>query len=293
MNNNSVSIIIPCWNSESQLKQNLPAVLIAAKKVSAEIIIVDDDSNQDNSKLYLSTLKGVKYLQNSTNQGFTKTVNRGVGEATGEIIVLLNTDVAPEPDCFVQALTYFADPHVFAITFNSGEGWAEGRWEDGMLVHYPIRKNAIKPMPSLWASGGQAAFRRNIWQQLGGLDPLYAPFYWEDVDLGYRAWKAGYQILWVPDARCSHHHESSVIKNNFSSSYISRIALRNQLLFIWKNITDPALLGSHLARLPRLLYRYPTAVLSAIPSLPKVVAGRKGRSKLTDTAVLNIWSTNQ
>lgn len=293
MNSNKISVVIPCWNSESQLKQNLPAVLIAAKKVSAEIIIVDDDSTLDNSKLYLSTLKGVKYLQNSTNQGFTKTVNRGVGEATGEIIVLLNTDVAPEPGCFVQALTYFADPHVFAITFNSGEGWAEGRWEDGMLVHYPIRKNAIKPMPSLWASGGQAAFRRNLWQQLGGLDPLYAPFYWEDVDLGYRAWKAGYQILWVPDARCSHHHESSVIKNNFSSSYISRIALRNQLLFIWKNITDPALLGSHLARLPRLLYRYPAAVLSAIPSLPKVVAGRKGRSKLTDTAVLSNWSSNQ
>lgn len=289
----TVSIIIPCWNSESQLKQNLPAVRTAAKKVSAEILIVDDASTLDNSKKYLATLTGIKYLQNSTNQGFTKTVNRGVGEATGEIVILLNTDVAPEPDCFSRALPYFTDPTLFAVTFNSGEGWAEGRWEDGMLVHYPINKDAIKPMPSLWASGGQAAFRRNIWQKLGGLDPLYAPFYWEDVDLGYRAWKAGYQILWVPDARCSHHHEKSVIKNNFKPSYIGRIALRNQLLFIWKNITDPALLGSHFARLPRLLYRYPAAVLSAISFLPKVVAERKRGAKLTDTAVLNIWSNNQ
>ena len=51
-----------------------------------------------------------------------------------------------------------------------------------------------------------------MWLKLGGMDTLYSPFYWEDIDLSYRAWKSGYQILYDPNIIVEHHHESTIAK---------------------------------------------------------------------------------
>lgn len=290
----SISVVIPSWNSEQQLKLNLPSVIKAAKKVNAEIIIVDDASTQDQTRAYLRSLGSkIKYLQNDHNLGFVQTVNRGIAATQTDLVVLLNTDVAPDPACFLNARSYFEDDSLFALTFNSGQGRAGGYWTQGLLHHFPLNDRATKPAPSLWASGGQAMFDRHKWVNLGGLDPLYAPFYWEDVDLGYRAWAAGYQILWVPDCRCVHDHQLSVIKNSFTRRYINRIALRNQLLFVWKNIADTSLLFSHLVSLPRLLLLYPAAVLTALLKLPRALRQRQGAGRLrtrSDQTILKHWS---
>ena len=193
----SVSVIIPSWNSEVQMKQNLPSVFKAAAAVQAEIVIVDDASAYDNSAKYLLSLGSkIRLYQNFENSGFSYTVNRGVKLAKGDLIILLNTDVRPSPDCFVKALKYFTDPSVYALGFNSGEAWMGGEWQGGLFHHFKVAhtiKNKNKANPSLWASGGQAAFSRKKWGSLGGMDPLFKPFYWEDTDMGYRAWKRGWR----------------------------------------------------------------------------------------------------
>ena len=290
----SVTIIIPAWNSESQLKKNLPSVFSAAKQVNAEIIVVDDHSTLDNTVSYLESLGSrIKLIKNTRNLGFTRTINAGVLASKATIVVLLNTDVRPEPDCFRQCLQQFGHDDIFAVTFNSDDSWAGGWWRNGLLEHGSIYQG--KSRSSLWASGGQAAFSRHKWMELGGLDPLYNPFYWEDVDLGYRAWKRGWKILWDPQAHCVHDHEVSVIKHNFSKKYIQQIAQRNQFLFVWKNIHDHTMIKDHLLHFPKFIKNYPLAFCSALLHLPQAFTSRKVEKQLsrhTDQEILSIWKNH-
>ena len=128
--------------------------------------------------------------------------------------------------------------------------------------------------------------------QLGGMDPLYAPFYWEDVDLGYRAWKRGWRIIFDPRAHVVHDHEISVIKHNFSQQHVQSIAQRNQLLFIWKNIHDTKMIRSHLLVLPKFIKNYPQAFFAALVRLPTALRGRGVEQRAcvqSDQQVLANW----
>jgi len=293
----SVSVVIPSWNSESQMKQNLPYVFAAAKAVGAEIVIVDDNSQYDKSADYVKSLgKKVRFYENKENGGFSFTVNRGVSLAKGDLIMLLNTDVRPSPDCFVKALKYFEDESVYALNFNSKEAWMGGEWKDGLFHHFkvePTDKNKNSVNPSLWASGGQGAFDRAKWLQLGGMDLLYKPFYWEDTDMGFNAWKRGWKVLWAPECKVVHDHQKSVIASNFTKEFVMATAQRNQFLFIWKNVTDPAFMLSHFIRLPYFLLKFPLPVLRALTYLPMVIkhrAAAKGHWVKEDRDILKLWT---
>lgn len=292
MTDPKISVVIPAWNSEQQLRKNLPEVLKAAAQVDAEVIVVEDASTLDTSLAYLRSLGSrIQVLANQHNLGFARTVNKGVAAAKGDIVVLLNSDVAPEPTCFRRLEQYFHDPALFAVTLNSGEGYAGGVWQRGFLTHFPISSSSTTPSPSLWASGGQAAFSREKWQKLGGMDPLFAPFYWEDVDLGYRAWQRGWHILFAPDARCQHNHEQSVIKEYYGQSVL-KTALRNQALFVWKNITDTGMIWDHLRHLPGFCLRHPRVCLQASMRLLPALRARARQSaarRVTDKAILVQW----
>lgn len=284
----SISIVIPCWNSVELLKENLPSVMTAAKRADAKIIIVDDASHDDSVK-YLKSLKSeITLYQNDHNLGFGNTVNLGVSHAKTDLVVLLNTDVKPEEDCFVHARNYFVDDRVFAVGFNSREGSMRVNWDRGLFHHFKGDNTKI----SLWASGGQAMFDRKKYMALGGMDELYKPYYWEDTDLGYNAWKRGWTIRWGEDCLCIHDHKGSVIGSHFEKGQIYLTAQRNQFLFIWKNISDSSLLLSHFLYLPLYLLKYPKSVISALRLLPAALASRKKLSpywKLRDEDILKLW----
>lgn len=293
----SVSVVIPSWNSEKQMKQNLRYVFAAAQEVNAEVVIVDDDSQYDQSFAYLKSLGSkVRAYKNTPNLGFSATVNRGVKLAKGEIIMLLNTDVRPSKDCFKNALKYFADPTVYSVGFNSGEAWMGAHWDRGLLHHFkvePTDANRRSVNNTCWASGGQAAFDRRKWLELGGMDLLYKPFYWEDTDMGYRSWKRGWQNLWAPTCHCVHDHQKSVIASNFTREFVLETAQRNQFLFIWKNISDWGYLASHLLHLPYYFVKYPRILWRALLLLPTALASRRRESQFwvkSDREILQKWS---
>ena len=264
-----ITIVIPNYNGEELLKRNLPKVIdsVLSYKGKTEIIVVDDCST-DNSikqiKYQISNVKNtyqkskilIKFLRNDKNLGFSSTVNRGVKEASGEIVVLLNTDVVPEKEFLEPLLKHFSDPKVFAVgcmdksvegsrTVLRGRGI--GQWNRGFLVH---SRGDIDKKNTLWVSCGSGVFRKSIWDKLGGLDTLYNPFYWEDIDLSYRALKSGYKILFEPKSVVSHEHEKGAIKSSYSKAQIKTIAYRNQFIFVWKNVTDLDLQLLHLFWFP-------------------------------------------
>mgnify|MGYP001600951236 FL=1 len=264
----NVSIVIPNYNGEGLLKKNLPKVfdaIFSYKNGRAELVVIDDCS-LDNSINLLKRLKlefeskypQIKFaiIKNETNLGFSSNVNQGIKNSSGDILILLNTDVVPEKNFLMPLLSHFKDKRVFAVgcmdkSIENGRvvlrGRGLGKWEKGFLVH---SRGEIDKTNTLWVSGGSGAFRKSIWDKLGGFNSLYNPFYWEDIDLSYRALKSGYKIVFEPKSIVLHEHEKGAIKKGFTSFEVKNIAYRNQFIFVWKNATDVNLQFLHLLWLP-------------------------------------------
>jgi glycosyltransferase involved in cell wall biosynthesis len=90
--------------------------------------------------------------------------------------------------------------------------------------------------------------------QLGGFDSILSPFYWEDVDLSYRAWKRGWKIIYEPRSMLYHYHRSTISKA-FNPNYIAFIGERNRYLVVWKNIFDCGFLLQYILFIPLRLAR--------------------------------------
>lgn len=254
----SVSVVIPNWNGVYLMEKHLKKTIEATP--NAEIIVCDDVSSDGSVEYLKKNFPDVVVVANKKRQGFAGNVNSGVAKATGDIVILLNTDVEPEKGYLPPLLAHFTDENVFAVgclekswenekTILRGRGVA--KWRKGYYIH---ARGEVDKSDTAWVSGGSGAFRRSMWNTLGGMDTLFNPFYWEDIDLSYRARKAGWKIVFEPKSIVGHYHESGVIKSKYTASDVKRISFRNQFIFIWKNLSDPTILASHILWTPiRLL----------------------------------------
>lgn len=314
-----ISIVIPNFNGRDLLLHNLPQIIKAVedhKDGFVEIIVTDDASKDGSVGAIKHLLEDViprhknvsfKVLENPTgvNRGFSGNVNVGVKAATGDVIILLNSDVIPKKGFLHPLLAHFSEPQVFAVgcmdeSVEEGKivlrGRGIGKWERGFLNH--AAGNLDSPY-TLWVSGGSGAFRKSIWDKLGGLNELYNPFYWEDIDLSYRAQKAGYTVLFEQRSVVRHEHSKGAIKTFYKPFRVRKIVYRNQFLFTWLNLTDTMLIVRHIAWLP---YHIAKAITHkdlaffygfgmAILRIPKVLSYRVRMKKFwrrTDREVIAI-----
>ncbi len=306
-----ISVVIPNYNGEKLLKKNLPRICAVLESADQKVeVIITDDASKDESLAIIqefilskkATLP-IHVVENKRNQGFSSNVNRGVQKATGDVILLLNTDVIPEKGFISPLLVHFDDPYVFAVgcmdksiegdkTILRGRGL--GKWEKGIFIH---ARGEVDRKNTLWVSCGSGMFRKSIWDKLGGLDPLYNPYYWEDIDLSYRALKSGYKLIFEPESTVIHEHDLGSIKTQKSQENITRHAYRNQFIFIWKNVTDTKLFLNHIMWMPlhflkaiiRRDIAYVQGLLSALAKLNSVVSSRMKAKKyfnLTDKQVV-------
>jgi GT2 family glycosyltransferase len=301
-----LSIIIPNYNGAALLEKNIPLVVAAVQhyheqtKGQVEIIVIDDAST-DNSKEILEKFQQNEkkdllqffYEVNEKNGGFSPTVNKGIKKANGDLVVLLNSDVSPEKDFLLPLVQHFSDEKIFAVGMMDKSmeddkevlrGRGIGQWKRGFLVH---AAGKLDKQNSLWVSGGSGMFRKKIWDMLGGLDELFTPFYWEDIDISYRALKSGYKILFEKKSVGIHEHEKGAIKTKYTKDDVQRIAYRNQFIFVWKN-ADETMLWYHIFWLPyhflKALGRRDTnffkGFYSAFLLLPAIIKVRKKVQKL-------------
>lgn len=283
-----VSVVIPNWNGHSLLVKNLPKVIGAKKHKGNKIIeiIVVDDGSTDNSVELLNGKfgKDVRVVVHKKNRGFSYAVNTGVRFAKGTHICLLNTDVVPKKNFLVHTVGLLGSD-VFGVGLHeTGYGPSCGVF-DGYFKH--ANAGELQHVAeSLWVSGGSGLFSKHIWKELRGMDSeLLSPFYWEDVDLGYRAHKRGYKVLWDPSANVEHRHESVINLSNFKRQYLNVIKERNELLFIWKNITSKNLTKKHMMALADRLLHHPGYIKVVAAALLKwrVVSQRRSREKAEST----------
>jgi len=264
----SVTIQILNWDGMTLLEQFLPSVLSAAG--SHRVVVVDNGSTDGSLDMLRTRFPSVDIVPLDRNHGFSVGNNLGVRYATTDVVVFLNNDIATDPAFLAPLLCPFSDPSVFAVASHitvpdaakasQETGNTRARFEQGAFQfrHAPVdafsksggRGSEKNSYAVFWAGGGACAVHRRRFEHLGGFDSLYHPFYVEDVDLSYQAWKRGWKSLLAPDSHVIHRHRATSAAR-FGESFVNNTTRRNQYLFVWKNVTDLSLLLQHLASLPR------------------------------------------
>ena len=252
----AVSVVIPTWNGKHHLKANLASVLAAIEGDPDNEIIVVENASEDGSVEWLrERFPQVRVLALDENLGFGGGSNAGFEAAENDIVVLLNNDMRVEPDFLAPLLEGFADEKVFAVSaqifFSDPEkrreetGLTRGRWSGrGFELGHVIDDRVDRLFPTFYAGGGSSAYDRRKFLELGGFDALLHPFYVEDADISYMAWKRGWKVLYAPGSVVYHEHRGTIGKR-FSEGYIARTIRKNQILVVWKNIHEPGKLAGH------------------------------------------------
>src|SRR5262245_3739497 len=332
-----VSVVIPSWNGLDLLKEFLPSVLEACRVYTddganpVQIIIVDDASVDDTGEWLASqgfraaadnptTLREpargsfhLDLIKNKANAGFGVSCNRAFGRAAHRLVLLLNNDVKIGPDAINRLVRHFDDSDVFAVhcqVFEMDTGRLIGGGKLASFSRGFIRVHASyvgpdepgaeteRPLYSAFAGGGAAMFDRAKFQALGGFEELMSPYYWEDVELSYRAWKRGYKVLYEPAAIAKHRVSATIGKLDRRAVRI--VQQRNRLIFHWIHLHNELLLASHLMWLILLALTAPirlqpwflVSCVKAIACLPCVLR-RRGQERqaamLTDRAVFSLF----
>jgi len=263
----AASVVIPNWNGRDLLERYLPSVIEALKAHSRnEILVVDNGSEDGSAEFVRQNYPEVTVVGLGRNLGFGGGSNAGFRAARNDIVVLLNSDMRVEPDFLQPLLDGFTDPQVFAVSCQiflsdpakrrEETGLTEGWWQDGALrVSHRDDPEVTGLFPCFYAGGGSSAFDRRKFLELGGFDRLLAPFYLEDTDLGFLAWKRGWKVLYQPASVVYHEHRGTIGKR-FSSAHIDGVLKKNFLLFCWKNIHEWPRVAQH------FLFAYLGALLS-------------------------------
>ncbi len=290
MKRNPISVIIPVYKNYEMFYKYLK---INVKYLEGcEVIIMNDYPAENITRPVRKILETARVFNNRKNLGFAGNVNRGVSHSTRSYVMLMNSDVVLKDNGFLKALEHFKrNRNLFAVSFSQKEkggklvGANSGYFENGMINHSGRTTRELSP--NFWAEGGTAVFKKQYFERIGMLDDLFNPFYWEDIDLSYRAWKSGYKVLFDPTIVVEHHHESTIGKY-FDKAKVLKTAFRNQLIFQWKNLTDSDLARDHFFILIKLFFVsllkmdkvFLHGLFNALVRLPAILRSRKKAVKL-------------
>lgn len=259
----SVSFLVLNWNGEKVISRCLKDIFKALENYNnlGEVLVVDNGSTDKSVFLIERDYPQAKLVKLEKNIGFSEGNNIGVRESRGDIVVLVNNDAYLHPDFLVKTVSHFDDDRVFSVTPKvcglDGKTFAMGR--TGLGLKYGLVRLKFfgdiysSPVHCVWSNGGSGLFDRGKYMELGGLLDL---LYWEDTELGYRAWKRkGWKTVYEPRALVYHDHGTSYGKL-LNKKQLKNIRDRNRFLFQWHVTSDPRLIFQHVFFLPFLLSYY-------------------------------------
>ncbi len=252
----AASLVVPNWNGKDLLERFVPSWLAAIRNHPGSEVIVVDNGSTDGSAEWLRThYPEVTVVALPKNLGFGGGSNAGFRAAKNDVVVLLNSDMRVEADFLEPLLAGFTDEKVFAVSCQiflgdptkrrEETGLTGGWWRNGALRVTHREDDKVRELfPCFYGGGGSCAFDRRKFLSLGGFDEILAPFYLEDTDLGFLAWKRGWKVLYQPRSVVHHEHRGTIGKR-FSPAFIDSILKKNYILFAWKNIHSGKRLSMH------------------------------------------------
>lgn len=304
----TLSVLIVSWNSREQLARTLPA-LLAELEEGDELIVVDNDSADGTPEAVEALAPRARLVRSGRNVGFAAACNEGATRASGELLVILNPDAAPQPG-FGEAIRR---PWLERRGWDAWQALVAARGATeinsaGNPVHFtgivwagghgrPIAEApAAGEVTAL--SGACLAIPRHAWDEAGGFPAEYF-LYHEDVDLSLRLRLAGGRVGIEPAAVVDHDYEFGASEQKWRWLERNRWACLIRLYpppLLW--LLAPALLVTELALIPASIaggwWRQKLAAnLDVIRWLPRLLRERRGvqATRRVSAAEFATWLT--
>lgn len=223
-----ISAIIINYNTPEITARAIDSLLSGGGS-AVEMILIENGSAERVPAEIISRHQ-IRLIDNPVNLGFAKAVNQGLLAASGDYIMLLNSDVEISFAAVREMINYLqANPQVAII--GPRLNFPDGRWQasagrfPGFVSEFLfltkldrifsggrlIRKQYGRPTVVDWLSGGCMIFGRGLTKEIGLLDESYY-FGIEDVDFCWQAKKIGRQVIYYPEALAVHAHSASMKK---------------------------------------------------------------------------------
>jgi N-acetylglucosaminyl-diphospho-decaprenol L-rhamnosyltransferase len=226
-----VSAVVVSHGHAEDVERLLPAL---APQVDEVVVVANTPGSVG------ATPEDVHVVRNGRPMPLAANVNLGIAATTGEYVLNVNPDAVPEPDA-VATLVGFADAHPRAGIVGPRMQWPDGTWQPsrrrfptvrGTIVrrtplrrlrppyesqreHYHLGEQPSEPVEADWMLGAFLLQRRSMLDDLGGWDAGYR-HYIEDIDLCYRAMRAGWERWYVPGAVVTHDYAAEIDKRFLS-----------------------------------------------------------------------------
>jgi len=237
----TVAAVVVSHGSARELERLLPALapqvdeLVVVANVPGSVAAVPD---------------GARVLENERPLGFAANVNRGVAATTADHVLTVNPDAVPRPGA-VAALVAFMASRPRCGVAGPRMVYPDGTWQPSrrafptvlgtlwrrtplrlvrdpyrhQVRHYNLDERPAEPVPADWMLGGFLLLRRRMLAELGGFDAGFR-MYGEEIDLCYRAARAGWERWYVPAAVVEHEHRADT----------DRRFLTRRTLWHWRGI---------------------------------------------------------
>ena len=245
-----ISIIITNYNGKRFLEECLSS--IASQTFSDYETILVDNASRDGSVVFVKErYPWIRIIEKSENLGFAGGTNAGIREAKGEYILTLNNDTRLEPEFLEEMIAAIrTDEQVGMVApkmllmdgrinatgmciSRSGAAWNRGMFEED-AGQYDLAERMIG------ACAGAALYRRELFDEIGLFDEDFF-LYHEDVDLSFRAFLAGWDCLYWPEAVVWHVNSGTL---GFESENCVYYGNRNIIWFVVKSYPTWLLVSS-------------------------------------------------
>ena len=291
----SCCLMILNYNGQELLRECLPSALAAADAFEGPcpVVVVDNQSTEGDLEFLAKTFPEVEAVSAERND-YLFSLNAEVAKRSEDVVIILNNDMTFDEGFIAPLLRYFDRPEIFAVTARVFD------WDRESVITarsrlvrkklwYSLHRTFHEEEPcfTFYAAGGAAAFRRSMYLELGGFDPLFRPAYYEEVDLSYRAWKRGWKVIYEP-ASIMIHRRAATLGKQHSKERLQKMICRNQVLFNLKDTGTFLELAGFLALLPIRFLRARVSgdavtaggILQSLARLPQALGKRfLGRSR--------------
>lgn len=261
----------------------LKSVQAATLNMDAEIIVVDNNSEDGSCNMVKALFPNVKLIENKKNFGFSKGNNIGVSQAKGDYICILNPDTVVAEDTFFKFLKFVENKEKLGIAGcklinGAGEFLPEskrnipyinaafkklfGNSKDYYANH--LNENATGKANVL--VGAFMFMKRDVYNEVGGFDEDYF-MYGEDIDLSYKVLKSGYNNYYFSDTTIIHFKGESTLRDKF---YARRFYGAMQIFYkkhFKKNVLFDMLVWFGI----RLVYMFRKAPVKKVKTIEKYV----------------------
>lgn len=225
----TLSVIIVSWNVRDLLERALDAVYTAgAHTPQLEIIVVDSASADGTPEMIRERYPQVRLIASDENLGFAKGNNRGIAEAHGDFLLLLNADTLVRGDALALLVSYLLEhpdagmvgprllnadgttqpsrrryPTLLVLFLEST--WLHRLTPKRQLARFYVEDRADSDEQTVdWITGAAMLIRRQVLDDVGGLDEGYF-MYSEELDWCHRIGDAGWKIAYTPAAEVVHY----------------------------------------------------------------------------------------